>query len=1324
MILMKNVKRVISLFITATILLCMFSVSASAASISVNLKRGSLYPYIDGYTRNVVQMEVNGKPVYCIQPEKSAPDTGTYTMTKLESGEKLGNSSKEAYNKALYYGFNGIGFSSIKSNGKTMKDMMDAEITNEYGYELIPLAGDSSKSKRYYAISHILVSYMYSGTVCDDGTNMTNYIPPVYLTAAKNLYQWLLNAPAAPQLDLYYCKVPGRQTVLVQQPIDKKTVNVQITKTSSNTAISDGNSCYSLKGAVYDVYKDESCKTKFCSITTDANGKGSYSTTLSGSAATESLTLYAKESKAPMGYALDKQVHKLSVKQESSSSYLYSATLKDAPQNDPVEILLTKKDSNGAPLEGAEFTIKYYDGYYKTEAELKDVKATRNWVLKTDDRGYTYLNKSHLVKGDDFYYATNSGNPAIPLGTITIQEIKAPENYKTDNTLYIQQITSDSNAESVSTFNPPIIPNEKVKGYVKVHKVDSTDRTPVPGAEYGLFSTADTSVEPIAKCITDSDGYGSFDIAVDAGTYYVKELSSPEGYILDTITYRVEINSENTTIETAAVLEVTDKPTSIRVTKVDENGVRLPNAKLQILDGSDETKIVDEWITDGTVHVIKGKVEIGKEYILREVSAPNGYVKAEDIRFTAVKDKTFIVTMVNKLTVTEITKTEADTNKPFAGATLTVTDKNGKVIDEWVSTEEPHIIKGLVAGETYTLVEAAAPDGYTISKPVTFTVNTDGSITKVVMANAKTITEITKTEITSNKGLAGATLVVKDKDGKVIDEWVSTEEAHIIKGLVSGATYTLIETNSPDGYTIAKPVAFTVNTDGSVTKVVMANVKTITEITKTEITSNKELAGATLTVTDKNGKVIDEWISTNKAHIINGLVLGETYTLTETKSPDGYTIAKPVTFTVNTDGSVTKVTMANAKTVTQITKTDITSGKELPGASLIVTDMNGIVMDSWISTNEPHIINGLVLGKTYVLTETAAPDGYTVAKSVTFTVNTDGSVTKVTMANAKTVTEILKVDAGTNKPLSGATLVVSDNDGNVIDEWVSTEEAHIIKGLVEGKTYTLTETNAPDGYTVAKPVTFTISTDGTVTKVTMADKKTVTEITKADATGEKELPGASLVIKDKDSNVIDEWVSTDEPHKIEGLVEGETYTLVETIAPDGYVVSNAIEFTVNNDGTVTSVVMKDDTTKYSFVKVDDKGEPVKNAVLQLLDKDGKIVDEWTTDGNPHILDGLLVVGETYTLHEKQAPEGYTAAKDYTFTVQNTAEVQEIKMIDVYKGDLTVSTPDTATPEEAESNTSSVQTGVASVAVIVLIAFAAFAVLCFFRRKSESKAIDE
>lgn len=306
-----------------------------------------------------------------------------------------------------------------------------------------------------------------------------------------------------------------------------KLIKIQLQKTSANPELTKGNSCYSLAGAEYSIYTNKSCSkdSYFGFIRTDANGFGVYGDGLDskgkhvGSDVTN-RTYYAKETKAPKGYKLDTTVYtfKDSGKKTVDGVSIYSFTCSDKPANDPIALLLQKQDAKTGQattrLADAEFTLKYYDGTYKTEKELKGANATRSWVIKTATNGIAYLDKAHLVSGDEFYYSSSENkNPCLPLGTVTIQETKAPENYELNPDLYIGQITEEGGLTWLTTNlltleGQLIVPeSETVRGGLSIHK-----------------SSDDAIIKDIWFRITSDNGY-SKDVATNSmGTIELSDL--------------------------------------------------------------------------------------------------------------------------------------------------------------------------------------------------------------------------------------------------------------------------------------------------------------------------------------------------------------------------------------------------------------------------------------------------------------------------------------------------------------------------------------------------------------------------------------------------------------------------------------------------------------------------------------------------------------------------------------------------------------------------------------------------------------------------------
>lgn len=283
------------------------------------------------------------------------------------------------------------------------------------------------------------------------------------------------------------------------------------------------------------------------------------------------------------------------------------------------------------------------------------------------------------------------------------------------------------------------------------------------------------------------------------------------------------------------------------------------------------------------------------------------------------------------------------------------------------------------------------------------------------------------------------------------------------------------------------------------------------------------------------------------------------------------------TYTIDKTAKASK-SMSIAVDKILVSKQDITTKQELPGATLQVKDNTGKVVDSWTSTSTPHEMH-LTPGS-YTLSETIAPNGYDLSTStIKFNVTNKGITTKVVMYNSKTPEKksvsISKQDITTKEELPGATLVLKDASGNTIDTWVSEATPHVITDLKQGS-YTLSETIAPEGYELTtETVKFDVDKNGgTTSPVVMYNtpKKETTYnviINKLDSSSKNQVAGATLEIRDENDNVVESFVTEDTPYQTSSLKPG-TYTLVEKEAPDGYTLtSEKVTFTVKEGSTET-----------------------------------------------------------------------------------------------------------------------------------------------------------
>lgn len=406
--------------------------------------------------------------------------------------------------------------------------------------------------------------------------------------------------------------------------------------------------------------------------------------------------------------------------------------------------------------------------------------------------------------------------------------------------------------------------------------------------------------------------------------------------------------------------------------------------------------------------------------------------------------------------------------------------------------------------------------------------------------------------------------------GQEVGIYNLTKEGNLkIENLPIG-TYELEETKTLDGLVLNQEkyeVKFIKKDD--VTKVYTENIEisndtTVVEFSKTDITGEAELEGAKLAVLDGD-EIIDTWTSTDKTHKIEGLIAGKEYTLKEEIAPNGFVKATEIKFKVENSKNIQKQTMIDK--IVELSKTDI-GGNEIEGAKIQVFDGDKII-DEWTSTKEAHKINGLEEGKTYILHEEVAPDGYVKATDVEFTVTNKKENQHEKLVNK--IVKVSKVDLTNEKEIEGAELEITDEEGNIIEKWTSTKEAHVVNGLEEGKTYILREEKAPYGYEIAENITFTVSTDKEMQVIVIKDMPILKniKIIKVDAETKE-------IIKDKFTFAIYEnqectsLIKEIESNKEEGTAIFEelrfgTYFIKEIKAPKGYELSDKIVKVEIND---------------------------------------------------------------------------------------------------------------------------------------------------------------
>nr|WP_294495091.1 SpaA isopeptide-forming pilin-related protein [uncultured Mediterraneibacter sp.] len=649
---------------------------------------------------------------------------------------------------------------------------------------------------------------------------------------------------------------------------------MNLKKVCANTQISQGNACYSLTGARYGVYTDALCTVQAATLTTQADG------------VTNTVELpvgryYIKELAAPSGYALDSMVYTADI----ASDQTVSVTAKDRPQNAPVSLVLSKKDSEtgeslpqgAATLEGAEFTIRYYDGFYDSDPAEQGIDPERSWIMKTDQEGKVRLKDELKISGDSFY-KNSAGVNTLPLGTVTIRETKAAEGYLINDTVYVRQITSSGNTETVHTYQDVIVPEKVVRGDLRLVKFkgdleeENDQKIPLKGIVFEI--TSKTTGETV-EIVTDENGYASTEqIGHERGglvydTYIVHEKNTPDG-LIQVRDFEIAISEEGQTLY--YILEDKVLTTPVRLVKTDStSGKTIPaeNIKFRLLDQEKniikmttyypkkEEHEIFQTDADGRF-ILPDRLPAG-EYYFREIEAPCGYLlEREDIKFIIKEnhdwDNPLEVSFPNRPAMgrLHVTKTDTETGKLLPGAEFTVTAigdvitpdgtlraKDGEVVATIVTDQRGEAqTEDLFLGK-YRVAESAQPSGY-VKPDKTWEVElaykdqyTEVVLEQLEIENTPSEIVIDKIETGSDRHLPGVIFEVWNKaaeeaDGAenaaldVIDPEMGTRETVVtgadgtvtLKYLTPG-TYCIREIETIPGYVPDHTIyEFTVDEDG------------------------------------------------------------------------------------------------------------------------------------------------------------------------------------------------------------------------------------------------------------------------------------------------------------------------------------------------------------------------------------------------------------------------------------------------------------------------------------------------------------------------------
>ena len=914
-----------------------------------------------------------------------------------------------------------------------------------------------------------------------------------------------------------------------------------------------------------------------------------------------------------------------------------------------------------------------------TEFKVYDLDA-KKYVEQVTTYPNTVVHKSYFTDENGYLILPES----LKCGNYRIEEVSAPDGY-TQNTQYVEIKVDKNTAYQMDSVSGDAIitvtyENHPVKGKLVIHKSGETlksfkkdfvyEETSLEGAEFEIYAAEDIftpdhqvdeqgnrhviyAKDTLVKTVTTNKNGEAVIKDLPLGKYRVKETKAPAGFVLNPDSQEVSfIYKDQNTPEIEEKLEFSNERQKVElsVEKQDaETGKALKGATFglynkEAISSGDKVIVKADTLLQEITSNEKGKaaftldLPLGRYYV-KELQVPAGYVSSDEIlEFDATYQgqdvKTIKLKSVkkNQPTTVEVTKADITTGTELDGASMSVLDKDGNVIDSWTSVKDsPHVIKRLQVGKTYILREELAPYGYLRATDVEFTISDTAEVQKVKMEDEVPV----------------ARLLV-NKKGEFLDSVSLLDNA---KGMIEHL-FNYVTRNLTD-------VTF---------NVYAAEAIRAADGVSADYYAADELVGSI--TTDGNGIAQ-----------MDNLPLGRYY-IVEKETAHGYVLDNEPRYVDLTyrDQDTPLVTYsadwqnARQRVQVEVLKKEKDSDKVLSGAIFglyaaddIVSSKGKVLLakDTLIelkTTDEDgkiQFVADLPVDSRYYIKELAAPDGYvTDQEPQEFTFEYQGSGTSVaeyafTFEDEQTTVELSKADLTDKKELPGASLKVTDEDGNTVDEWVSKEEAHIIKGLIVGKKYKMTETKPADGYVTAESIEFTVENTKEVQKHQMFDDVTKMEISKKDITDSSEVPGAKLIILDKDGKKVEGWTSKDKPNMVEKLPVGE-YTLREEQAPDGYLIAEDVKFTVKDTGKVQKVKMKDAHPygKLVIKKTDSTSKAaLSGAEFELREKEsGKVVEKLVTDKTGTATSGKIPIATykngkiektvEYILVETKAPNGY------------------------------------------------------------------------------------
>lgn len=1100
--------------------------SASAASTeNVHIVKGKSYTY-EPSTPGVVSYDFmcNGVIGFCLDPDMPAPPTGNYSRVTATTNENL--------LKAMYYGYGGAGFNTKLSGiGMSMKQYMNSLRTTEWGVVLLSAKGN----ELHYLLTHRALAYLIGDSDWDDDM----YQP--WREAIVKVANAMKAAPSVKNRISGYIVSTGSS----YQRIISYTTNIklQMKKVSGNPELTDGNSCYSLKGAMYYIYSNKNTAntvSKYDTLETIQNVSSS-SPYYEGYVVVDesgfgeamlkggreglfdrSKTYYATEVQASKGYIRDRTVYEFKDTGATSNGLpvykLYDPDtkkfeVKEIPYNDPVVIALQKRNARTGETEerlaGAEYAIEYYDGFY-TEDELEGLTYTRRWVVKTQKNGMAGLTSDYLVDGieqSEFYYEEEKPSPVLPLGTVKIYETKAPEGFYLSDEIYVTQIKDDG--VSTSQFNYPTFDEEEIPGNIKI--VKTSDDGIVEGIEF-IVKNNDTGEDVTLTSKAD----GTIADEFYEGSYTITEVVDETKYFPQ--------ESKTITVKAGETAEVKFHnkllTEGLTIQKISTDG-KISGITFHIKDNDTGTTL--DRVTDENGYITVDGLIVGKTYTVTE-EVPEGYEPQQPQTITMAQGSNYLRFRNIRETGSLLIKKESSDGK-LKGFSFTVkrVDDSGRVLEwltpQWgVETDENGEIKfDNIPTGNYEITEVG--DWYMYytnpepTKTVKVTKNETGTYTRVSFKNELIVKPVKIIKTSPDGNVEGITFKITGYygDSQVMEtrEFV-TDKNGVISYDFPASTWGdeyIVEEVVPDGYEEQEPQSFYIDSDTEGTTVLTFNniPKPDIKVVKTSddgmiegieftITYTDPETGLTVTdsdVTDENGTIIFDSVYSNIEYTIEEIV------------PDGYEQQQPQTVTPQ-PGEVAEVKFHNVPLI---------------DLKIVKSSGDGIIENVWFeifandssigkySTNELGEIN---LGNlaaysngeliTYRVEELgflnddgtySIPDRYIPPAAQSKTLAPNENTIEFFFENAINYGDIRFVKADSDgTPLSNVrftlftdedcTTRAYDVDGNLVTTKTSDDNGVVEFTRIKFGTYYIAETKAQSGYQLlGMPIKAVVSAEGT-----------------------------------------------------------------------------------------------------------------------------------------------------------------------------------------------------------------------------------------------------